>query len=53
MLRCQLDLTAPGYSPMTGSCAHDYEPSGFINAVEFLEQLYHYQLPKKDQSPWR
>jgi hypothetical protein len=37
---------------MVGCCGHGYEPSGFINGGEFLDQLSDYQL-LKDYSPWQ
>jgi hypothetical protein len=34
---CGLDSSGSGKGPVTGSCGHGNEPSGFIKGGEFLD----------------
>jgi hypothetical protein len=43
-----LNLSGSTHGPVSGSCEHVYEPSGFINGGEFLDWLSDYWLLKKD-----
>jgi len=36
---------------VAGACEHGNEPSGSIEACEFLDQLSDYQTLKKDSAP--
>jgi hypothetical protein len=40
-----------GSGPVAGSCEHHDEPSGDINAKEFMEDLGNYYLIIKDFAP--
>jgi hypothetical protein len=47
-----VDLTGPKQGPVTVTCEHSNEHSGFIKDGKFLDQLGDCQLLKEDSAPY-
>jgi hypothetical protein len=51
--RCGVDSSDSVQRPNDSSCKHGKRPWGSnIVVAEFLDELFHYQLFKKEYAPW-